>query len=182
MRAPRVTLLLAAALLVSAELVSLTLLLQATGEHQTRRADEARERAALLMPRIADWVRAHDGMPGAVVSEPWIEPFTELAIDASEDRGLDALGRSRLAAGELRPKERAEGVHLDGADGHGDGLVQACLLSGSPRERRKRSSSAALAIPPPGRDGGRKPPDARLPGVPSAEERKNRPTREKICP
>lgn len=101
MRAPRVTLLLAAALLVSAELVSLTLLLQATGEHQTRRADEARERAALLMPRIADWVRAHAGTPGAVVSEPWIEPFTELAIDASEDRGLDALGRSRLAAGEL---------------------------------------------------------------------------------
>lgn len=101
MRTPRVTLLLAAALLVSAELVSLGLLLQGIGEHQSRRAETAKERAAQMMPRVVEWVRAHAATPGVSVSGSWIEPFTELAIDDIQDRGLDENARARLAGGDL---------------------------------------------------------------------------------
>jgi signal transduction histidine kinase len=101
MRAPRVTLLLAAGLLVATELVALSLLLQGIGEHQTQRASAALDRAMALMPRIADWARTRGGAPGEVVRDPWIEPFDELIIEDAGIPDLDPAGRARIQSGEL---------------------------------------------------------------------------------
>ena len=101
MRTPRVTLLLAAALLVAAELMSLALLLQGIGEHQAQRTAAAFDRATLLMPRIADWVRARGGLPGEVLIAPWIEPFDKLIIEDPRSGDIDRPTRTRLEAGEL---------------------------------------------------------------------------------
>jgi len=95
------TLLLAAALLVGAELVALSLLLQGIGEHQSQRASAALDRAMLLMPRIADWARTRGGLPGEVLTAPWIEPFDQLVIEDPKTRDLDEAGRARIEAGEL---------------------------------------------------------------------------------
>lgn len=147
MRTPRITLLLAAALLVSAELVSLSLLLQSTGEQQTRRAEEARERAALLMPRLAEWVRTHAGAPGETLSAPWLEPFTQLAIDAGEDQRLDGALRARLAAGELvvvsRMADRT--IHVFGAVGTDRGPVAFRLSEDSVDVSRIASDRMQIA-------------------------------------
>lgn len=101
MRAPRVILLLAAALLVGAELVSLSLLLRGIGEHQAQRASAAFDRATLLMPRVADWARTRGGLPGEVLTAPWIEPFDSLLIEDPRSPDLDDATRARLEAGEL---------------------------------------------------------------------------------
>lgn len=101
MRSPRLILLLAAALLVAAELVSLTVLLRGLGDHQTQRKSVALDRAMMLMPRIADWVRTRGGTPGEVLVAPWIEPFDQLIIEDLQTSDLDPLSRGRLEAGEL---------------------------------------------------------------------------------
>lgn len=101
MRSPRLILLLAGALLVAAELVSLTVLLQGLGDHQSQRTSVALDRAMMLMPRIADWVRTRGGTPGEVLVAPWIEPFDRLIIENLKTSDLDALSRQRLEAGEL---------------------------------------------------------------------------------
>ena len=101
MRTPRLTLLLAAALLVVAELVSLTLLLRGIGEHQSERTGTAFDRAMLLMPRVADWARTRGGMPGEVLIAPWLEPFDKLSIEDPRSPELDDQTRSRIEAGEL---------------------------------------------------------------------------------
>lgn len=101
MRSPRLILLLAAALLVAAELVSLTVLLRGLGDHQSQRKSVALDRAMMLMPRIADWVRTRGGTPGEVLVAPWIEPFDQLIIEDLRASDLDPLSRGRLEAGEL---------------------------------------------------------------------------------
>lgn len=101
MRSPRLILLLAAALLVAAELVSLTVLLRGLGDHQSRRTSVALDRAMMLMPRIADWVRTRGGTPGEVLVAPWIEPFDQMIIEDLNASNLDSLSRGRLEAGEL---------------------------------------------------------------------------------
>ncbi|HQZ18687.1 MAG TPA: HAMP domain-containing sensor histidine kinase [Vicinamibacteria bacterium] len=101
MRAPRLTLLLAAALLVGTELVALSLLLRGIGEHQSGLATAALDRAMLLMPRIADWARTRGGLPGEVLTAPWLEPFDQLIIEDPKTRDLDEAGRARIANGEL---------------------------------------------------------------------------------
>jgi signal transduction histidine kinase len=53
------------------------------------------------MPRIADWARTRGGMPGEVLSAPWIEPFDRLIIEDPKTRDLDDAARARLDAGEL---------------------------------------------------------------------------------
>lgn len=100
MQTSRATLLLAAALLVAAELVSLTLLLRGIGEHQTQRTEAALEDATALMPRIVEWARARAGQPGEELAERWIYPFDRLMVGAALP-ALDEAGRSRLEAGEL---------------------------------------------------------------------------------
>jgi signal transduction histidine kinase len=100
-RAPRVILLLAAALLVAAELVSISLLLRGIGDRQTQRGAAAFDRATLLMPRIADWARTRGGLPGEVLTVPWLEPFDSLTIEDPASRDIDATVRARLEAGEL---------------------------------------------------------------------------------
>lgn len=101
MRSPRLILLLAAALLVAAELVSLTVLLRGLGDHQSQRTNAALDRAMMLMPRIADWVRTRGGSPGEVLVSPWIEPFDQLIIEDLKTSTLDPASRRRLEAGEL---------------------------------------------------------------------------------
>lgn len=100
MQTPRATLLLAAALLVAAELVSLTLLLRGIGEHQTQRTQAALNDATALMPRIVEWARAKAGKAGEELIEPWIEPFDRLIVGPALPT-LDEPGRRRLEAGEL---------------------------------------------------------------------------------
>ncbi len=101
MRSPRLILLLAAALLVAAELVSLTVLLRGLGDHQSQRTTVALDRAMMLMPRIADWVRIRGGTPGEVLVAPWIEPFDQLIIEDLKTSSLDPVSRRRLEGGEL---------------------------------------------------------------------------------
>ncbi len=101
MRTPRLTLLLAAALLVAAELVSLGLLIRGIGEHQAQRAAAAFDRATLLMPRVADWARVRGGIPGEVLIAPWIEPFDRLSIEDPHAPELDGETMTRLEAGDL---------------------------------------------------------------------------------
>ncbi len=101
MRSPRLTLLLAAGLLVAAELVSLTVLLRGLGEHQSQRTTAALDRAMMLMPRVADWVRTRGGTPGEVLVAPWIEPFDQLMIEDPRVPSLDESSHRRLDAGEL---------------------------------------------------------------------------------
>ncbi|MEO8500120.1 MAG: HAMP domain-containing sensor histidine kinase [Vicinamibacteria bacterium] len=101
MRTPRLTLLLAAALLVAAELVSLILLLRGIGEHQTERTAAAFDRAMLLMPRVADWARTRGVLPGEVLIAPWLEPFDKLSIEDPRSPELDDQTRSRIEGGEL---------------------------------------------------------------------------------
>ena len=100
MQTSRATLLLAAALLVAAELVSLTLLLRGIGEHQTQRTQTAIADAAALMPRIAEWARARAGKPGEELAEPWVKPFDRLIVRPSLP-ALDESGQRRLEGGEL---------------------------------------------------------------------------------
>jgi signal transduction histidine kinase len=100
-RPPRVTLLLAAALLVATELVALSLLLRGIGEHQTQRANAALERAMTLMPRVADWARTRGGTPGEVLNAAWLDPFDALAIEDPKKLALDAPGIARIENGEL---------------------------------------------------------------------------------
>jgi signal transduction histidine kinase len=95
------TLLLAAALLVAAELVSLSALLHGIGDQQSRRTGAAADRATRLMPRIADWLRARGGTPGEVLVAPWLEPFDQLIVEDEATLVLDAPERQRLEGGEL---------------------------------------------------------------------------------
>ena len=101
MRSARLTLLLAAALLVAAELVSLSALLHGIGDQQSRRTMAAADRATRLMPRIADWLRARGGTPGEVLVAPWLEPFDELIVEDQATLMLEAPDRQRLESGEL---------------------------------------------------------------------------------
>jgi signal transduction histidine kinase len=105
-------LLLAAALLVAAEFVSLTVLLRGLGDHQSRRTSVALDRAMMLMPRIADWVRARGGTPGEVLVAPWIEPFDQLIVEDSRTSTLDSQSRERLEAGELVVASKVTDQHL----------------------------------------------------------------------
>lgn len=100
MRSPRVTLILAAALLVAAEIASLYTLLGGLGGHQTQRTTEALERAIRLMPRVAEWTRTRGGAQGKV-TDPWIEPFDQLTLMDAGAVPLDPKDRRRLEAGEL---------------------------------------------------------------------------------
>ena len=114
MRSSRLTLLLAATLLVAAEVVSLYLLLRGLGEHQTQRTTEALDRAMRLMPRIAEWARTRGSASGEALAAPWIEPFHELTLEDPQAAGIDEAARRRLEAGELvvisQVKDRRLGV------------------------------------------------------------------------
>ena len=114
MRSSRLTLLLAATLLVAAEVVSLYLLLRGLGEHQTQRTTEALDRAMRLMPRIAEWARTRESASGEALAAPWIEPFHELTLEDPQAAGIDEAARRRLEAGELvvisQVKDRRLGV------------------------------------------------------------------------
>ena len=94
-------LLLAATLLGAAEVVSLWLLVKGMGEHQSYRTGAALDRALLLMPKIADWVRSAAPTPGTALALPWIEPFDQLAAVDPRAFDLDESGRKRLESGEL---------------------------------------------------------------------------------
>jgi signal transduction histidine kinase len=134
MRAPRVTLLLAAALLVAAELVSLTLLLRGIGDHQNQRSAEVIERATALMPRVADWVRLRGGLPGEVLEAPWLEPFDQLSIEDPASPDLTPEARSRLEAGEFvvvsRLSDRRVRVFGLVHTGHGPIIVRLSETTG----------------------------------------------------
>lgn len=101
MRSARLTLLLAAALLAAAELVSVALVLKGMRDHQADRARIAKERAAPLLPRIAEW--AHDRSAGSkhVAIDEGIEPFDKLTIDDLATAGLDPATKRTLETGEL---------------------------------------------------------------------------------
>jgi len=101
LRTARLTLLLAAALLVAAELISLSALLHGIGDQQSRRTIAAADRATRLMPRIADWLRARGATPGEVLVAPWLEPFDELIVEDGATLVLEAPDRQRLESGEL---------------------------------------------------------------------------------
>lgn len=128
MRTDRLTLLLAAALLIAAEIVSLSLLLKGMGDQHQDRNRRALEDATVLAPRIANWVRAHRSGPA-----PEIGPFERLSIEDLQSPAIDAATRARLEDGELiavsRLPDRATSVL---------GLVQtpdgakAFRLTGSP--------------------------------------------------
>ncbi len=101
MRTPRVILLFAAALLMAAELVSLSLLLKGLGEHESLRSRAALDRATLLMPQIAHWARSSGASRGQPLTDPWIEPFDHLVVANPQTLGLDDPSRARLESGEL---------------------------------------------------------------------------------
>jgi signal transduction histidine kinase len=101
MRSSRVILLLAASMLVAAELVSMSLLLRGIGENQARRTSAALDRALLLMPQIAEWTRAQARSEGATISAPWIEPFDRLSVLGPTSLDLGEADRRRLEGGEL---------------------------------------------------------------------------------
>jgi signal transduction histidine kinase len=101
MRAARLTILLAAALLGAAELVSLSILLRGLGEHQTQRVATALDRAAFLAPRIADWARTRGATPGETLVAAWLEPFEQLAVEDPLTLDLTPEDRRRVEAGEL---------------------------------------------------------------------------------
>ena len=93
--------LLAAALLVATELVSLSVLLRGIGDNQARRTSEAIDRALSLMPRIAEWARSRMGRPGEFIAETWIEPFDRAEIEDINRVNLSPADRRRLTGGEL---------------------------------------------------------------------------------
>jgi signal transduction histidine kinase len=101
MRSSRVILLLAAAMLMAAELVSVSLLVRGIGEHQAQRTSVALDRALLLIPQIADWVRTRALTPGEAVTAPWIAPFDRLTVENQGSTKISEPERRRLESGEL---------------------------------------------------------------------------------
>ena len=101
MRGARLVLLFAAGLLCVAEIVSLSLLIRGIANHQETRERTAMDQAALLQPRVAEWVRSRGGLPGEVLNAAWIEPFDQLVIEDFNASALDATTKARLRRGEL---------------------------------------------------------------------------------
>jgi signal transduction histidine kinase len=101
MRTSRVILLLAASLLVAAELITMSLLLKGLGEHQAQRTSAALDRAMMLMPRIAEWARGSLGSSGEAINAQWVEPFDQLAVVDPKTLELAESDRRRIDSGEL---------------------------------------------------------------------------------
>ena len=101
MRSARVTLLLAAALLVAAELVSLGFTLKGLSDHQVDRLRAATERAQPLLARIAESAHHQGSGSKHITVDAGIEPFDRLTIDDLGAAGLDAAVKRRLDTEEL---------------------------------------------------------------------------------
>ncbi len=141
MRADRLILLFAAALLVAAELISLSLLLKGMGGQHEDQNRLALEQAAALAPRIAAWMR----QPGS--AEPEIEPFDRLSIEDLGSPEFDENTRQRTSDGELVVLTRVPGASLSvmGAVHTAEGLKAFKLFSASGETTRLATDRILIA-------------------------------------
>lgn len=100
MRTARVTLLIAAAMLAAAELVSVSLFLRDFSDQQSNRLRTAVEQAASLLPRVAEWVRGQAPGASSAPLSP-IDPFDRLTLEDPQSPLLTEELRARLEKGEL---------------------------------------------------------------------------------
>lgn len=133
MRADRLILLFAAALLVAAELVSLSLLLKGLGGRHEDQNRQALEQAAALAPRIAAWIREPGKAGEESAVEPGVEPFDRLSMENMAAPEIDDVIRKKLADGELVVLTRLPGTPLNvlGAVHTNQGLKAFRLFSAS---------------------------------------------------
>ena len=101
MRTDRLTLLLAAALLIAAEVISLSLLLKGLGDEHQDRTRRAVDSAAALAPSIAGWVRAggKDEVLNAVGLK--VDPFDKVSIEDLQSPLIDGPTKALLEKGEM---------------------------------------------------------------------------------
>lgn len=100
MRSARVTLLIAAAMLAAAEIVSVSLFLRDFSEQQSSRLRIAVEQAASLLPRVAEWVRGQTPDASSAPLPP-IDPFDRLTLEDRRSPLLNEELLARLEKGEL---------------------------------------------------------------------------------
>ena len=108
MPAARLTVLLAAALMVAAELVSLGLVAKHLGDRQEERLRAARDQAAAVLARVAEGVR--ELSPGAKtqLTDVDVHPFDSLNVQDLERANLSPAFQKRLESFELVAAQRED--------------------------------------------------------------------------
>jgi signal transduction histidine kinase len=101
LRTDRLTLLLAAALLIAAEVISLSLLLKGLGDEHQDRTRRAVDSAAALAPSIAGWVRAGGNDEALNEGGPKVDPFDKVSIEDLQSPLIDEPTRALLRKGEM---------------------------------------------------------------------------------